>query len=61
VKEDPNGHEHKQREPGRFRKIQNIGRSREDKESSGIGDTRRSSVKTTEKFVEDTRRSGGDT
>jgi hypothetical protein len=43
VKEDTNGHEHKQKEPGRYRKIQNIGRSREDKESSGIGDTESSS------------------
>jgi hypothetical protein len=60
VKEDPNAHEHKRREPGRYRKIQNIGRSREDKESSGIGDTRRSSVKTTEKIVEGARRTLGD-
>jgi hypothetical protein len=61
VKEDTNGHEHKQKEPGRYRKIQNIGRSREDKESSGIGDTESSGMKTTERFVEDTRKPGGDT
>jgi hypothetical protein len=41
--------------------MKNTERSRKDKESSGIEYAERSGMETTERFVEDTRKSGGDT